>query len=82
MCSSDLGVVADSAEADEYEECLIKARYYTVAREPLSLIVTLKFEPKRGFLRGAAHLDRLARSAKYFGMAFDAKARAVRWRRR
>jgi para-aminobenzoate synthetase/4-amino-4-deoxychorismate lyase len=68
------GVVADSAEAAEYEECLLKARYYILAREPLSLIETLKFEPGRGFVRGTRHLARLARSARHFGIPFDAKS--------
>jgi len=35
-------VVQDSTAADEYAECLLKARYYEAARRPLRLIETLR----------------------------------------
>ncbi len=65
------GVVADSRSNDEYDECLLKARYYTEKRPPLSLIETLRHEPGQGFVRGELHLARMARSAQAFGISFD-----------
>ncbi len=68
------GVVADSSATGEYDECLVKARYCEADRPPLSLIETLRHEPAAGFLRGASHLARMAKSAKDYGIAFDADA--------
>jgi para-aminobenzoate synthetase/4-amino-4-deoxychorismate lyase len=68
------GIVADSEAGAEYEECLIKARFFEEARPPLSLIETLRFDPHLGFVRGALHLQRLARSAAAFGFVFDEAA--------
>jgi len=64
-------VVQDSTAADEYAECLLKARYYEAARRPLRLIETLRWSPAEGFVRGERHLARMARSASFFGMPFD-----------
>ena len=73
--SGELGiggaVVQDSEVAAEYAECLLKARYYETARRPLELIETLRWSPAEGFLRLDRHLDRMRRSAEYFGIAFD-----------
>jgi len=65
------GVVADSAAPAEYDECLVKARFFEAARQPLSLLETLRFTPGEGFLRGALHLARLESSARAFGIPFD-----------
>jgi para-aminobenzoate synthetase/4-amino-4-deoxychorismate lyase len=69
-------VVQDSTSRGEYEECLLKARYYEAARVPLELIETLRWSSGEGFVRLERHLDRMARSASYFGIAFD-RARLV-----
>jgi len=73
--AGDLGiggaVVQDSTSQGEFDECLLKARYYEAARTPLELIETLRWSPGEGFVRLARHLDRMARSASYFGIAFD-----------
>jgi len=69
-------VVRDSRSGSEYDECLLKARYYDSARQPLELIETLRWSPDEGFVRLDAHLDRMARSAKVFGIPF-ARARLV-----
>jgi len=67
-------VVQDSMEASEYAECLLKARFFETARQPLQLIETLKFE--ESFVRLDRHLARMARSAKLFGLDFElARAR-------
>lgn len=63
-------VVYDSNAPSEHAECLLKARYYEVAREPLELIETLRFSPVTGFVRRDLHLDRMARSAAAFGIPF------------
>ena len=64
-------VVQDSTSQSEFDECLLKARYYEAARVPLELIETLRWSPGAGFVRLERHLDRMARSAAYFGIAFD-----------
>jgi para-aminobenzoate synthetase/4-amino-4-deoxychorismate lyase len=68
-------VVQDSTAASEYAECLLKAQYFTGAREPIGLTETLRFED--GFLRLERHLARMEASAKAFGLPFD-RAAAVR----
>ena len=65
------GVVYDSTSAGEYEEALLKARYFEVARQPLQLIETLRWSRAEGFVRFERHLARMGRSALAFGMAFD-----------
>jgi para-aminobenzoate synthetase / 4-amino-4-deoxychorismate lyase len=62
-------VVQDSRAASEYAECLLKARYFESVRRPLQLIETLRWES--GFVRCAAHLARMERSAAVFGLPFD-----------
>ena len=64
-------VVADSQLASEYAECLLKARYFNETRRPISLIETLRYTPDEGFVRGSLHLQRMARSARAFGITFD-----------
>jgi para-aminobenzoate synthetase/4-amino-4-deoxychorismate lyase len=67
-------VVHDSRASSEYDECLLKARYYETARKPLQLIETLRHSPREGFIRRDLHLARMARSAAEFGIAFDRDA--------
>ncbi|MEI9930821.1 MAG: hypothetical protein WDM89_09785 [Rhizomicrobium sp.] len=64
----------DSASGSEYDECLLKARYFESARRPLELIETLRWSPDAGFVRLEAHLARMARSAKAFGWRVPLKA--------
>ena len=63
------GVVQDSGADSEYAECLLKARFFNTARQPLELIETLRWQ--NGFVRLDAHLARMAKSALLFEMAFD-----------
>lgn len=67
------GIVADSVAAAEWRECQLKARFLTDLDPPLKLIETLRREEGR-IPRLAGHLDRLGRSAAWFGFAFDAEA--------
>jgi para-aminobenzoate synthetase/4-amino-4-deoxychorismate lyase len=66
------GVVQDSREDSEYEECLIKARFFEASRRPLALIETLRLDGD--FVRLESHLARMAGSARFFGLNFDAEA--------
>jgi para-aminobenzoate synthetase/4-amino-4-deoxychorismate lyase len=66
------GVVQDSQADSEYAECLLKARFFDAARDPVELIETLRWQD--GFVRLDAHLARMAKSAAAFAMAFDAAA--------
>lgn len=65
------GIVYDSKAQSEYDECLLKARYYTSARRPLELIETLRFSPAEGFIRLDYHMSRMASSSSTFGIPFD-----------
>ena len=62
------GVVADSDAEAEYAECLLKAR--VLRPPPPHLVETLRLGP-RGFVRLGRHLNRMERSARALGLAFD-----------
>lgn len=64
------GIVWDSRAGREYAECLAKARVLERDVTPFSLIETLKWTPAEGFVLLNRHLDRLASSARYFGIPF------------
>ncbi len=64
------GIVWDSVAADEYRECLLKARFVAAADPGFRLIETLRLlDGDYPLLDG--HLCRLQRSAAAFGFAFD-----------
>ena len=65
-------VVQDSTAASEYAECLLKARYFSGARESLGLIETLRYDG--AFVRLERHLKRMETSAQVFGLPFDRAA--------
>ncbi len=67
-------IVYDSRACAEYDECLLKARYYDVARRPVALIETLRYSPREGFVRLDRHLTRMAGSAVALGIPFDRAA--------
>jgi para-aminobenzoate synthetase / 4-amino-4-deoxychorismate lyase len=64
------GIVYDSNAENEYQECLLKARFLTGLQSTFSL-----FETMRATARGCElldrHLARLSSSAQVFGFAFD-----------
>jgi len=66
-------IVHDSTATGEYEECLLKARYFTKDRRPIGLIETLRWEDG-AFVRLGRHLARMAASAKALGIPFDEAA--------
>ncbi len=64
------GIVADSAAADEWRECLAKGDFVaTEAR--FDLIETMRFDPEEGVSELDRHLARMKRSADSLGFAFD-----------
>ncbi len=71
------GVVWDSDPAGEYDECLLKARVLAVRPAEVahfSLLESLRWTPEDGYYLPERHVDRLAASAAYFGVACDAAA--------
>lgn len=69
------GIVWDSVDEDEYEECLTKARVLS-HRQPraptaFALLETLRWTPDEGCFLLADHLDRLRSSAAYFQWDVD-----------
>jgi para-aminobenzoate synthetase / 4-amino-4-deoxychorismate lyase len=64
------GIVYDSDAENEYQECLLKARFLTGLQSTFSL-----FETMRASARGCElldrHLERIASSAQFFGFSFD-----------
>ena len=70
------GIVADSEPAEEYAECLAKARTLTspVNEPDFALLETMLWTPDEGVFLLDHHLRRMAESARYFGFAFDSGA--------
>ena len=68
------GIVADSKEQSEFEECLLKAQFLTKSDAPFELIETLRYEPARGFHLLERHLARLQSSAAHFAYPFSREA--------
>lgn len=68
------GIVADSKEDSEYEECLLKANFLTQVDAPFDLIETLRYETDGGFHLLERHLARLQSSAQHFGYPFAREA--------
>ena len=68
------GITFDSAAQDEYLECLSKGRFAREFPPEFHLIESLLYED--GYFLLERHLERLSRSAAYFGFPFqDAAAR-------
>jgi len=68
------GVVADSVEGSEWDECLAKGDFAVVPKHGFDLIETMRFEPMVGILRLEDHLERMHNSARLFGFEFDRHA--------
>lgn len=64
------GIVHDSVAAQEYEECLLKARFLTGMPADFSLFETMQATRAEGCRYLERHLQRLQRSAQYFGFVF------------
>jgi para-aminobenzoate synthetase / 4-amino-4-deoxychorismate lyase len=61
------GIVWDSVERDEYEECLVKASILSSREPEFDLLESIKWTPGEGFALLEAHFARLRASAAYFG---------------
>jgi para-aminobenzoate synthetase / 4-amino-4-deoxychorismate lyase len=68
------GIVADSKEESEFEECLLKAHFLTKVDAPFELIETLRYETEKGYHLLERHLARLQASAHHFGYPFSREA--------
>ncbi|KXU90699.1 anthranilate synthase [Caballeronia megalochromosomata] len=68
------GIVLDSVAADEYEECLLKARFLTGADPGFELFETTYATRDEGVRHYARHVARLKGSAAYLGFDFDERA--------
>jgi para-aminobenzoate synthetase/4-amino-4-deoxychorismate lyase len=64
------GIVWDSNEIDEYDECLAKARILSERLPDFKLLETLLWEPGSGYFLRDRHLDRMQQSAIYFDFPF------------
>jgi para-aminobenzoate synthetase / 4-amino-4-deoxychorismate lyase len=63
------GIVWDSIEGDEYDECLVKASILTERRPAFHLLESIAWSPEKGFALLDGHLNRLHASAVYFRFA-------------
>lgn len=71
------GIVADSRADEEWQECLLKARFLTDLDPGLELIETLRLEVQAGrpcFPRLAGHCRRMGDSAAWLGFPWSRKA--------
>ncbi|WP_213423432.1 aminodeoxychorismate synthase component I [Bhargavaea massiliensis] len=64
------GITWDSTSEEEYGEILAKSSFLELDRPEFSLLESLLLEDGCYFLK-KAHLDRMSRSARYFGFPFD-----------
>ncbi|MBB5203901.1 para-aminobenzoate synthetase/4-amino-4-deoxychorismate lyase [Inhella inkyongensis] len=67
------GITLDSEPAAELAEWRAKARFLERARAPIEAVETLRLEAGHYPLRGA-HLRRMARCARHFGLHWDGEA--------
>ena len=67
------GIVWDSTAAEEYEECLNKAKIILdpPSPRPFELLETLLWTPDEGYFLLSRHLERLRESALYFDYPYD-----------
>ncbi len=65
------GIVWDSVDQAEFEECATKARILSSPRPPFQLLETLLWTDRDGFVLLNEHLDRQANSAAYFGWQYN-----------
>lgn len=63
------GIVWDSEPDAEFEECLVKAQALPEPRSKFALIETLLWEQDSGYFLLNEHLERLTKSANFFGIS-------------
>jgi para-aminobenzoate synthetase/4-amino-4-deoxychorismate lyase len=64
------GIVYDSDPEKEWEECCLKGCFLQAALPEFELVETILYHPHQGYWLLARHLQRLSRSAAYWGFAF------------
>lgn len=67
------GIVNDSDAESEWLECRLKAKFLQEPTEEFQLIETLLWQPNQGFYLLDLHLDRLQKSAIYWGFSFQSE---------
>jgi len=67
------GIIWDSVDKNEYEECRIKSRVLTQKRTSFDLLETLLWNKNEGFFLLDYHLKRMQESAEYFSYLFNEK---------
>lgn len=65
------GIVWDSTETNEYEECCTKAQILTRQQPSFALLESILWTPKDNYFLLDLHLDRLQESAAYFNFSID-----------
>jgi len=68
------GIVSDSRADDEFDECLLKARFLTGLDPGFELFETMLWTPGQGVRHLERHLARLEHSAQVLGFEFDRAA--------
>ncbi len=71
------GITWGSRPASEWREIAAKCSIVDARVATPDLLETLRFDPRRGPVNLARHLQRLTRSAEYFGIPFDPSAAAA-----
>jgi len=67
------GIVYDSKAKDEYEEALLKAKFFKNGLEKIDLIESILWDKDKGYFLMSLHLKRLKKSAKYFTYPYKEK---------
>ena len=67
------GIVYDSKAKDEYEEALLKAKFFKEELEKIGLIESILWDKDKGYCLLNLHLERLKKSAKYFSYFYKEK---------
>ncbi len=65
------GIVHDSGTQDEYNECLLKAKFLHENPDEFALVETIRWDPAKRWSHLQLHLRRLKSSAEYFGFPFS-----------
>ena len=68
------GIVWDSGDLDELEECRTKARILTRRAPDFSLLESLLWTPEEGYFLLSGHMTRLQQSAEYFSFSIYPQA--------
>ena len=67
------GIVYDSKAKDEYEEALLKGKFFRDGLEKTGLIESILWDKSKGYFLLGLHLKRLRKSAQYFSYPYREK---------